>query len=79
MRPRSSMLRYAFRAAQASLKSKGEKITVNTLAREMGANFKTVQRFLYQNKDLWEKLSNNSEKSLYPFSKEKLRETILEI
>lgn len=34
---------------------------------------------LYQNKELWEKLSNNSEKSLYPFSKEKLKETIIEI
>lgn len=31
---------------------------------------------VYTNKSNWELLSNNSEKSLYPFSKEKLNETI---
>ncbi|GAA4776410.1 MULTISPECIES: glycosyltransferase [Flavobacterium] len=33
----------------------------------------------YSNKSHWNLLSNNSEKSLYPFSKEKLNETIIDL
>jgi len=51
----------------------------NALIADDALNFANSIIELYQNKSLWEKLSNNSEKSLYPFSKEKLRETILEI
>lgn len=52
MRPKSPVLRYAFRAAAAKLRSRREDVTVNTLAAEMAANFKTVQRFLYRDKEL---------------------------
>lgn len=51
----------------------------NAMIADDALNFANSIIELYQNKELWEKLSNNSEKSLYPFSKEKLRETILEI
>lgn len=48
MRPKNPLLRYAFRAAKAHLKLEDKKITIGSLAVEMGANFKTVQRFLYR-------------------------------
>lgn len=34
---------------------------------------------VYTNKEIWKKLSDNSEKSLFPFSIEKLKLTIKEI
>lgn len=52
MRPKSPVLRYAFRAAKARLDEREEKVTVRSLAVEMGANFKTVQRFLYRDTEL---------------------------
>ena len=52
MRPKCQVLRYAFRAAKASLDAKNEKTTIRTLAGEMTANFKSVQHYLYRNRDL---------------------------
>lgn len=52
MRPKCQVLRYAFRAAKVSLDSKGKKITIRTLADEMTAKFKSVQHYLYRNRDL---------------------------
>lgn len=48
----------------------------NALIADDAVNFANNIIELYQDKGLWEKLRNNSEKSLYPFSTEKLRETI---
>lgn len=56
MRPKSPALRYAFRAAAAALKAKEEKVTVGSLAKEMDANFKTVQRLLYRDRELADEL-----------------------
>ncbi len=52
MRPKSPVLRYAIRAAKAKLEAGGHKITIRSLADEMEANFKTVQRLLYRDREL---------------------------
>lgn len=51
----------------------------NALIADDAVNFANNIIELYQDKDLWEKLRNNSEKSLFPFSKEKLRDIIKKI
>ena len=51
----------------------------NALIADDAVNFANNIIQLYQDKELWKKLRNNSEKSLYPFSKEKLRDIIKEI
>ncbi|MGV7105607.1 glycosyltransferase [Flavobacterium sp. U410] len=48
----------------------------NVLIADTAEHFAQAILELYENEEKWNSLSNNSEKSLYPFSKEKVNETI---
>lgn len=50
----------------------------NALLAENENDFSNAIVELYNNKEIWQLLSENSEKSLYPFSREKVVKTILE-
>lgn len=65
MRPKCQVLRYAFRAAGAKLKRKRIKITIGSLAEEMDANFKSVQHYLYRNRDLARELGVELEYTMH--------------
>lgn len=51
---------------------------VNVLIADTPTDFAKAIMRLYEDEMLWEKLADNSEKSLYPFSKAKATKTILE-
>ncbi|NHN24403.1 glycosyltransferase family 4 protein [Flavobacterium jejuense] len=51
----------------------------NVLIADKAEDFANEILNLYENKDLWEKLQNNSEESLKPFSREKLLENLKKI
>lgn len=53
------------------------KNNVNALIENEAQNFANAILNLYENEVLWNQLSNQSEQSLYPFSREKLKETLL--
>ena len=56
MGPKNPVLRYAFWAAAAKLRLEKKKVTVSSLASEMGAKFASVQTFLYRDKALAEEI-----------------------
>lgn len=65
MRPNDAVLRYAFRSAAVKLKLSKRTVTVNSLAEEMRARFKTVQRFLYRDRELAEEIGVEPERIMH--------------